>query len=87
MHIRHGVLPTYTYRGGEKIVNVIFKPETVESVVLSCQTCSTFLRGRRRERYSLPECAEKEEEVVKLLYAAHLSVYVGVCKNSIKVSS
>ena len=86
MRIRHGVLPTYTYRVGEKIRNALFWPAVPESLVLSGDSCSAFVRGRRREKWSLAS-GETQEEVFKLLYASHHNVYVGVCRNAVKVSS
>ena len=89
MHIRHGVLPTYTFRVGEGIQNVLFRPAVPESVVLSGDSCSSFVRGRRREKWLLAtgDGEERQEELLKLLHASHLNVYVGVCKNAIQVSS
>ena len=92
--IRHGILPTYSYRLNSPIHSVLFQPASQESVVLSGHTCTTYTRGRRRERYSLAVEGDREgggggggESVFKLLHAFDHNAYVGVCKYSIKVNN
>ena len=93
--IRHGILPTYSYRPSGSIHSVLFQPASQESVVLSDHTCNTYTRGKRRERYSLDVEGDGEggrrrkgdggETLFKLLYTPDYNAYVGVCKNAIKV--
>ena len=93
--IRHGILPTYSYRLSGSIHSVLFQPASQESVVLSGHTCHTYTRGKRRERYSLDVEGDGEagrrrkadggESLFKLLYTPDYNAYVGVCKNTIKV--
>jgi WD40 repeat protein len=86
VHIRHGVLPTYTFRLGEGIQNVLFRPSVPESVVLSGDYCYSFARGKRKEKWLLESGdGERAEELLKLLYASHHNVYVGICTNTIKL--
>ena len=87
MHIRHGVLPTYTYRLGEGIQNVLFRHAVPESMVLSGEYCYSFVRGKRKEKWLLETGdGENHEQLLKLLYASHHNVYVGISRNTIKVS-
>ena len=101
MCIRHGVLASYTYRLKGPIHTVLFQAAAQESVVLSRQFCSTYTRGRRRERVVLGAVGGREEErrrsggvveggcgggeVLKLLHAADHNAYVGICSHTIKV--
>lgn len=99
MHIRHGILPTYTISLSEPIHNILFQSSDQQSLVLSRgQVCSMYTRGKRKEKHSLTEGERDEresrdnvtnarEEVVKLLYASEHNVYVGICKNMIKVNT
>ena len=90
------MLPTYSYRVSGPIHSVLFQPATQESVVLFNQTCATYTRGRKRERFSLAmveegeqggETEDRDNDVFKLLFASDHDVYVGVCRNSLKVRS
>ena len=93
--IRHGILPTYSYRLSGSILSLLFQPASQESVVLSGHTCTTYTRGKRKEKYSLGVEGDGEggrrrkgdggESLFKLLYTPDYNAYVGVCKNAIKV--
>lgn len=94
MQISHGVLPTYSYQLSGPICSVLFQPSVQESLVLFDQTCVRYTKGRRKEKHSLSVVAGGEEksrvmrnsdDVFNLLYASDHNVYVGVCKNTLKV--
>ena len=99
LEIRHGVLPDYSYRVNGPVLTVLFEPHTQQTTVLHGHTCDQYHRGRRRERFELGSRGEeggeqeegeeeegREQSVWQLLYASDQKVYVGVCRNSLKVS-
>lgn len=94
MVIKHGVLPTYSYQLSGSIRSVLFQPSVQESVVLfDQQTCVRYTKGRRREKYSLLVGAggrgamESNDDVFKMMYASDHNVYVGACRNLLKVKA
>lgn len=95
MVIKHGLLPTYSYQLSGPIHSVLFQPSVQESVVLfDQQTCVRYTKGRRREKYLLLVGAGgkdrrgamgNSDDVFKMMYASDHNVYVGACRNSLKV--
>lgn len=83
LEMKHGVLPDYTYRARSRLQTVVFQPQSQSCVLHHRQGYSLY---RRRNAVDEVDSEEAEGQVLRILWAEEPEVYVGVCRNHLKVS-